>query len=58
MVVRLKEQVWVIDPEWLDLLRHVRHGNCRVHHIELLQSLVIMNPACCLTDIAIFVGRS
>ncbi|OJA15245.1 hypothetical protein AZE42_11257 [Rhizopogon vesiculosus] len=50
IVVRLKEQVRVIDPEWLDLLRHVRHDSCRAHHIELLQSLVITNPACRLTD--------
>jgi hypothetical protein len=52
IVVRLKEQVRVIDPEWLDLPRYVRHGSCRAHHIELLQSLVITNPACRLTDFA------
>ena len=33
VVVRLKDQVRITDPEWLDLLRNVRHGSCRAHHI-------------------------
>ncbi|KAH7924255.1 hypothetical protein BV22DRAFT_1047590 [Leucogyrophana mollusca] len=49
-VVRLKEQVRVTDPEWLDLLRHVRHGSCRAHHIDLLRSLIITDPRCPPTD--------
>ncbi|KAG2738881.1 hypothetical protein P692DRAFT_20757349, partial [Suillus brevipes Sb2] len=49
-VVRLKEQVRVTDPEWNDLLRHVRHGSCCAHHIELLRSLVLTNPHCPSVD--------
>ena len=45
-VVRLKEQVRVVDPEWLDLLHHVRNGSCRAKHIEMLHSLIISNPTC------------
>lgn len=45
-VVQLKEQVQVTDTEWLDLLQHVHHGNCRSHRIELLQSLIITNSMC------------
>ena len=46
IVVRLKEQVSVTDPDWLDLLQHVRHGSYRAHHIKLLRSLIITNPSC------------
>ncbi|KAH7926339.1 hypothetical protein BV22DRAFT_1063053, partial [Leucogyrophana mollusca] len=53
IVVRLKEQVRVTDPEWLDLLRHVRHGSCHPHHIELLRSLIITDPRCPPTDFTI-----
>ena len=50
LVVRLKKQVRVTDPDWQDLLHHVRHGCCRVHHIAMLQSLVITNPKGVQTD--------
>lgn len=50
IVVRLKQQVRVIDPEWLDLLEHVRNGSCRSRHIQMLQSLVISDPASLPTD--------
>lgn len=49
VVVRLKEQVRVTDPDWLDLLQHVRHGSCRAHHIKF-PSLVITNPDCPSVD--------
>lgn len=29
IVVRLKEQVRILDPEWLNLLQYVRCGSCR-----------------------------
>ena len=45
-VVRLKEQVRVIDPEWLDVLHHVRNGSCRAKHIEILRSLIISKSTC------------
>ena len=50
IVVRLKEQVRVTDPDWLDLLQHVRHGSCRAHHVKLLRSLIITNTSCPPTD--------
>lgn len=50
VVVRLKTQVRVTDPEWIDLLQHVRHGSCRAHHIDLLRSLIITDPRCPKTD--------
>ena len=30
-VVRLKTQVRITDPEWVDLLQHARHGRCKEH---------------------------
>ena len=50
MVVCLKEQVQVIDTDWLDLLQHVCNGNCWSHHINMLHSLIITNPNCLSTD--------
>jgi hypothetical protein len=50
VVVRLKEQVRVTDPEWVDLLQNVRRGSCRAHHIELLRSLIVTDPRCPPTD--------
>ncbi|KIK81357.1 hypothetical protein PAXRUDRAFT_832897 [Paxillus rubicundulus Ve08.2h10] len=50
VVVRLKEQVRVTDPEWVDLLQNVRHGSCQAHHIELLRSLIITDPRCPPTE--------
>ena len=41
MVVHLKTQVRVTDSEWLDLLQHVRHGNCKENHIAMLQQHVL-----------------
>jgi hypothetical protein len=45
-VVKLTEQVRTSDPVWRDLLQHVRHGNCREHHLSLLRSLIITNQNC------------
>ncbi|KAF8123276.1 hypothetical protein EV363DRAFT_1435963 [Boletus edulis] len=44
--------VRVNDTEWLDLLRHVRNGNCRAQHIKMLRSLIITNPESPPTDFA------
>ena len=32
-IVRLKTQIRVTDPEWLDLLQHVWHGKLNEMHI-------------------------
>ncbi|KAF8424994.1 hypothetical protein L210DRAFT_796205, partial [Boletus edulis BED1] len=50
VVVRLKQQVRVTDKDWNELLQHVRHGNCRSHHIAMLRSLIITDPNCPTTD--------
>jgi hypothetical protein len=49
-VVQLKEQIRVQDPIWLDVLQHVRHGNCRQEHIDIIKKLIITNSNCPLTD--------
>ncbi|KAG1792363.1 uncharacterized protein HD556DRAFT_1239539, partial [Suillus plorans] len=49
-VVCLKEQIRVTDPEWNDLLHHIRHSSCCSHHVQLLCSLVLTNPHCPPTD--------
>ena len=49
-VVQLKEQIRVQDPEWHDVLQHVRHGNCLQRHIDILKKLIITNPDCPPTD--------
>jgi hypothetical protein len=45
-VVRLRQQIRVDDPVWADLLQHVRYGNCKKHHIDLLRSLIITDGNC------------
>lgn len=50
VVIRLKTQVHIIDPKWLDLLQHVRHGNCKERHIVLLHSLILGDPHCPPSD--------
>lgn len=45
-VVRLTQQVRVIDEEWLDVLRHVRNGSCHAHHLQLLRSLIVTDSRC------------
>ena len=50
MVVQLKKQMRVQDPEWHDLLQHVRYGNCLQSHIDELKKLIIKNPQCPETD--------
>jgi hypothetical protein len=42
--VQLRQQIRVDDPVWADLLQHVRYGNCRKHHLDLLRNLIITNP--------------
>ncbi|KIO13324.1 hypothetical protein M404DRAFT_18813 [Pisolithus tinctorius Marx 270] len=50
VVVRLKTQVRVTDPRWLDLLQHIRNGSCSKHHINMLWGLVLDNATCPPTD--------
>ena len=49
-VVRLRQQIRVVDPVWADLLQHVRYGNCKKNHLDLLRSLIITNDDCPKTD--------
>ena len=49
-VVQLKKQVRVQDDVWHDVLQHVRHGNCRQEHIDIIKGLVIDDPRCPRTD--------
>jgi len=49
-VVRLKTQVRVTDPEWLDLLQHAWHGTCQESHITMLCHLVLTHNGCPMTD--------
>ncbi|KAI6138418.1 hypothetical protein BKA82DRAFT_949288, partial [Pisolithus tinctorius] len=50
VMVRLKTQVRVTDPGWLDLLQHVWNGSCSEHHINMLRGLVLDNATCPPTD--------
>ena len=50
VIVRLKTQVRVTDPHWLDVLQHIWHGNCSDEHITTLRELVLTNERCPVTD--------
>ena len=49
-VVRLKTQVRITDPEWVDLLQHARHGRCKEHHLTMLRSLILTDHRCPVTN--------
>ena len=49
-VVQLKKQVRIGDAAWHDVLQHVRYGNCRQQHIDMIRKLIITNPNCPPTD--------
>lgn len=49
-VVILEQQVRVKDAQWLDFLRHARHGTCEPHHIEMVRKLILTDPECPKTD--------
>ena len=49
-VVKLKTQVRVTDPEWVELLQHVRNGSCKEHHLVTLRSLILNHDQCPATD--------
>ena len=49
-IIRLKTQVRVTDPEWLDLLQHIRHGNCNERHIAMLRQVIVTHNDCPVTD--------
>jgi len=49
-VVRLKTQVRVTDPEWVELLQHARNGSCKEHHLATLRSLILTHDRCPATD--------
>ncbi|KZT22832.1 hypothetical protein NEOLEDRAFT_1035141, partial [Neolentinus lepideus HHB14362 ss-1] len=53
IVMLLKEQVRVTDPVWLDFLWHLRRGQVRDHHIEMLRRLIITHPECPPTNFGI-----
>jgi len=50
VVVQLKTQVRVIDPDWVELLQHVRHGNCKERHLRLLRDMILGHANCPPTD--------
>jgi hypothetical protein len=50
IVVQLKKQIRVQDEIWHDVLQHVRHGNCRQEHIDIIKSLIVTDPNCAPTD--------
>jgi len=50
VVVQLKTQVQVTDPEWQDLLHHVRHGDCNEIHLGMLRQLVLSHKSCPVTN--------
>lgn len=50
IVVQLKTQVQVTDLDWLDLLQHVRHGDCTETHISMLWKLTLTHNKCPPTD--------
>ena len=45
-VVHLKTQVRVTHPEWLEVLQHVRHGNCDKRHIVMLHQFIVTHNDC------------
>ena len=49
-VVLLKEQVRVVDPVWLDFLRHLRQGTVREEHVHMLKGLILTDFDCPVTD--------
>jgi hypothetical protein len=42
-VVQLNKQIRVQDPVWQNVLQHVRYGNCRQQHIDIIKKLIITN---------------
>lgn len=49
-VVILREQMRVVDAEWLAFLQAAWRGECQPHHIKMLRGLVLTNPSCPKTD--------
>jgi hypothetical protein len=49
-VVQLQKQVRVHDKVWHDVLQHIRHGNCRQEHIDIINNLIVTNNNCPPTD--------
>lgn len=52
-VFLLKEQVRVVDPVWLDFLRHLRQGTVREEDVRMLKGLVLTDSECPLTDFTV-----
>ncbi|KAI6116431.1 hypothetical protein F5141DRAFT_1001393 [Pisolithus sp. B1] len=50
MVVLLREQMCMQDPEWLEFLRHLRQGQVKEDDIVMLRSLVLTDPTCIIPD--------
>ncbi|KAJ3573731.1 hypothetical protein NP233_g2235 [Leucocoprinus birnbaumii] len=49
-VITLREQMRVRDPEWLDMLQHLRRGACTARHLELIHSITLTKPQCQIPD--------
>jgi hypothetical protein len=49
-VIQLREQIRIKDDVWHDVLQHVRYGDCRQHHINIIKKLIITNPDTPTTD--------
>ena len=52
-VVELKQQIRIRDKNWHNVLQHVRYGNCRQEHIDIIQKLIITNNDCPPTDFTV-----
>ena len=52
IVVQLNQQIRIKDPEWHEVLQHVRYGNCQQQHINIIRKLVITDMECPPTNYA------
>lgn len=49
-VVILKEQVRVVDPMWLDVLRAIRWEEIKEAHMDESRKLTLTDPKCKVSD--------
>lgn len=50
IVVKLEEQMRIVDPEWDAILKHACTGDCTEQDIEELKKLVLTSPFCDVPD--------
>lgn len=50
IVVKLEEQMRIVDPEWDAILKRARTGDCTEQDIEELKKLVLTSPFCDVPD--------